>query len=313
MRSADAIIDDREKDKARFDRIVRTIIDSPATTATRDPTVSMSDLAYVIDYLKIAPMAVDKINQELVVQNTPSVTLLSWVSATQEDEEVVHNCIERLSSSTDAHVRNKLVDYLQYLDNLLTIAQHATTGTDMYAHRMWKIFIHHLTRSNAALPLMRVSAQLQTDNLHRLFGHSNDLVSLNIKGLRPMLSKDSVEKTIADCENLFRKYSPEDLGLAKSDGKFLHLSNDFVRFQEAVMYWTDMTRYDCPDQQGKLVDLANKVDTFAQTCSANLKKSHRMYLKRSDNDAVHSRVNKVCTPEYICPGVHYSPIPYDHF
>ena len=304
-----------EKKRARLQSIMATIVKSPATTSKPEVQFPISDIAFVIDYLKISPPEVAKIKRELV-RKTPIIASVLMIAKEYPNDS--DNLMKAWSTLSDDDARKEIIKTLDSLEIIINAAKSANVKTDALRLDIWKLFITALNDPSRKIPI-NVSTQIQASIIKKrckvepiflqrtrkpftdftqLFVENEKIQAdidhpLNTKEqLCPVVlnlnavSDKSVEKTIKECSELIDKYKSEGLGLTNDSMEYVTIQKDVDNFVKITGEWHDMKTYArtdgsiCTSKMDKLKVLADKVRSYAKTCSSSINKQRKTHLKQ---------------------------------
>jgi hypothetical protein len=304
-----------EQNRTRLQSIMGTIVQSPSTTSKPDMQFAISDIAFVIDYLKISPIEVEKIKRELV-RKTPIIALVHTMSKMYEGEELIY-FIQEWSTLSDDDARKEITKKLEYLETIIIAAKSANVKTDAVRLDIWKLFITALNDPSHTIPI-NVSLQITSSIIKnrcgveptflqrttKPFTDFNELFVNNeanegidhplntreelcpvVRNLNTVSDK-SLEKTIKKCHELISRYKFEGLGLKEDDIAYKTIQEDVENFLKITREWHEMKTYECTtgsictSKMEKLKLMADQVRSYAKTCSARITKQNKMHMKQ---------------------------------
>jgi sulfur relay (sulfurtransferase) DsrC/TusE family protein len=301
-----------------------TVLGKHSTMSKPGRNVKTQDIAFVVDFLGIAPDQVAKLKHELV-QKTPMLTLVYTLVDVKADWTYAR-IVTELSDKSDLEARAYLLRELAYLENILVAAMAARVKTDACRLKIWKLFTHVLADPLREMPA-NISEHFQTsiiksrcgveptflDRTREPLTHFKDLFVQNPTDQldHPLNSKErlcpvvhnlnrisdpDLADTIEQCLDLIDRYTPAGLDLNEDDDDYKKIKADVDNFLQIIHEWDKMNVYTCAEtgtcrsKADKLQITADEVREYAQTCSASLQKRHKKHLikRRKNGDTTQS-------------------------
>jgi hypothetical protein len=302
-------------DFERFETFMNVALSRTSTISEPDSNITLGDIAFVVDYLKVVPKEVEKVKRE-IVQKTPIIALVHTLATVQTDIDVGET-LRTLSTATDAQARVQLQKQLYYLENIIFAAVNAKVKTDTYRTKVWRMFTGVLNDPLRKLPL-NVSTQIQNAIIKQRCGMEPTFLKQTNKTLgdfneifidspldaeyvdHPLNSKNRLCPIIRDlntmadtgltseirkCVKLLNNYTPGDLDLTSDSVEYRTIKTEVDTFKRWVIEWENLESYacvteNCTTKAARLKEAADAVRKYAHTCSASIKKRHKNNLRR---------------------------------